>query len=58
MLVDPAARRTVVAQEQATAATNTPMHGRELPGRVVATFLRGRATVLDGQPQDSAVGAR
>jgi dihydroorotase len=55
VLVDPAARRTVVAQEQATAATNTPMHGRELPGRVVATFLRGRATVLDGQPQDSAV---
>ncbi|WP_169165412.1 dihydroorotase [Cellulomonas taurus] len=55
VLVDPAARRTVVAQEQATAASNTPMHGRELPGRVVATFLRGRATVLDGQPQDSAV---
>lgn len=55
VLVDPAARRTVMAQEQATAATNTPMHGRELPGRVVATFLRGRATVLDGQPQDSAV---
>jgi dihydroorotase len=27
---------------------NTPYAGRELPSRVVATFLRGRATVLDG----------
>jgi dihydroorotase len=35
---------------QATAAANTPFQGRELPGRVVATFLRGRATVLDGAP--------
>ena len=28
---------------------NTPYPGMELPGRVVATFLRGRATVLDGK---------
>jgi len=27
----------------------TPYAGMELPGRVVATFLRGRATVLDGK---------
>lgn len=49
-LVDPAARRTVVPEEQATASTNSPFRGRELPGQVVATFLRGRATVLDGRP--------
>lgn len=47
-LVDPAARRLVVPEEQATASVNTPFAGRELPGRVVATFLRGRPTVLDG----------
>ena len=28
---------------------NNPYAGRELPGRVVATFLRGEATVLDGK---------
>ena len=28
---------------------NTPYAGRELPGRVVATFLRGEPTVLDGK---------
>ncbi|MDQ2624934.1 MAG: dihydroorotase [Actinomycetota bacterium] len=49
-LVDPAARRTVDPRAQATASPNTPYFGRELPGRVVATFLRGRPTVLDGAP--------
>ncbi|MFE5342790.1 dihydroorotase [Isoptericola sp. NPDC056578] len=49
-LVDPAAARTVDGAAQATASGNTPFAGRELPGRVVATFLRGRATVLDGAP--------
>src|SRR5690606_16290693 len=49
-LVDPAARRTVDGAAQATASANTPFAGYELPGRVVATFLRGRATVLDGAP--------
>src|SRR5690554_2843534 len=44
-LVDPAARRTVDPRAQATASPNTPYFGRELPGRVVATFLRGRPTV-------------
>ena len=33
----------------ASRSRNTPYAGRELPGRVVATFLRGRATVLDGK---------
>jgi dihydroorotase len=49
-LVDPAATRTVVGAQQVTASANTPFAGRELPGRVVATFLRGRATVLHGAP--------
>ena len=34
---------------------NSPFRGRELPGAVVATFLRGRATVLDGVPCDDDV---
>lgn len=49
-LVDPAARWTVDAAALASASRNTPYGGRELSGRVVATFLRGHATVLDGRP--------
>ena len=49
-LVDPAARWTVDARAMATRSRNTPFAGRELPGRVRATFLRGRPTVLDGAP--------
>ncbi|MFN8194268.1 MAG: dihydroorotase [Nocardioidaceae bacterium] len=49
VLVDPAARRVVDASEMASLSRNTPYAGRELPGRVVATFLHGRATVLDGK---------
>ncbi|CAN5847719.1 dihydroorotase [soil metagenome] len=48
VLLDTAAGRTVRAAELASLSRNTPYAGRELPGRVVATFLRGRATVLDG----------
>jgi len=33
----------------ASRSRNTPFAGRTLPGRVVATFLRGRPTVLDGK---------
>jgi dihydroorotase len=47
-LVDPAASWVVRAEAMATQGRNTPYAGRTLPGRVVATFLRGRATVLDG----------
>ncbi|MFC7406180.1 dihydroorotase [Georgenia alba] len=49
-LVDPAARRVVDPTAQATRSRNSPFAGTELPGRVVATFLRGTATVLDGAP--------
>jgi dihydroorotase len=53
-LVDPSARWTVRPEAMATTGRNTPFAGRELSGRVVATFLRGRPTVLDGAPQDRA----
>ncbi len=49
-LYDPAAPWTVEAARQQTRGRNTPFSGRTLPGRVVATFLRGRATVLAGRP--------
>jgi len=50
VLVDPAARWVVDPRQSASRSRNTPYAGRELPGRVVATFLRGRPTVLDGKP--------
>jgi len=48
VLVDPAAPWTVRASELTSKSRNTPFGGRELPARVVATFLRGRPTVLAG----------
>jgi dihydroorotase len=51
VLFDPSSRRVVEASASASLSRNTPYAGRELPGRVVATFLRGRATVLDGKLQ-------
>jgi dihydroorotase len=49
VLYDPATTRTIEASEMASLSRNTPYAGMELPGRVVATFLRGRPTVLDGK---------
>lgn len=49
VLYDPAARRVVDPSETASLSRNTPYAGMQLPGRVVATFLRGTATVLDGK---------
>jgi dihydroorotase len=49
-LYDPAASaEVVVAGAGASKSRNTPFAGMELPGRVVATFLRGTPTVLDGK---------
>ncbi|WP_213454265.1 dihydroorotase [Rhizomonospora bruguierae] len=48
-LVDPAARRVIDPGESASRSRNTPYAGLTLPGRVVATFLRGEPTVLDGK---------
>ncbi|MGZ4441577.1 MAG: dihydroorotase [Nocardioidaceae bacterium] len=50
VLYDPSVTRVVDGTETASLSRNTPYAGRELPGRVVATFLRGKATVLDGKP--------
>ncbi len=50
-LVDPAARWTVDPTQLASRSRNTPYAGMELPGTVVATFLRGVPTVLDGKAQ-------
>ena len=50
MLYDPSVTRVVDSTETASLSRNTPYAGRELPGRVVATFLRGVPTVLDGKP--------
>jgi dihydroorotase len=54
-VVDPAARWTVDPGRMASASRNTPFADREMQGRVVATFLRGRPTVLHGAPADQAV---
>jgi dihydroorotase len=50
-LVDPRQRHRVEPSDTASLSRNTPYSGLDLPGRVVATFLRGRATVLDGKLQ-------
>jgi dihydroorotase len=51
VLYDPAASRVVDPADSASLSRNTPYAGMELPGKIVATFLRGRATVLGGQLQ-------
>ncbi|GAB3227887.1 dihydroorotase [Glycomyces halotolerans] len=48
-LVDPSESWTVVPAELASLSHNTPYAGLELPVTVQATFLRGRATVLEGK---------
>jgi dihydroorotase len=48
-LVDPSASRVIDATEMASRSHNSPFAGRTLPGRIVATFLRGRATVWNGK---------
>jgi dihydroorotase len=54
-LVDPAARWTVEPAGMATAGRNSPFRGLQLPGRVIATFLRGRPTVLDEKLVEAVV---
>ncbi len=44
VLADPTVRRTVSTAGSASKSRNNPYVGRELPGAVVATFLRGRQT--------------
>nr|WP_218860725.1 dihydroorotase [Petropleomorpha daqingensis] len=49
VLLDPAARSVVDPAALASRSRNSPYAGRELPGRVVHTFLRGAQTVTDGK---------
>jgi len=48
-LVDPTARVRVDPSQLASLSRNTPYAGMDLPCQVVATFLRGEPTVLDGK---------
>jgi dihydroorotase len=48
-LFDPQARITVDPAALASLSVNTPYAGMTLPGRVVATFLRGKCTAIDGK---------
>ncbi|WP_291379028.1 dihydroorotase [Demequina sp.] len=48
-LVDPRAEYTVDPASHASRSRNTPYAGRVLPGRAVATFLRGKPTYLDAR---------
>ncbi|NAZ76513.1 dihydroorotase [Kineococcus sp. T13] len=54
VLLDPAARWEVDPAAMATAGRNSPFRGMQLPGRVVATYLRGRATVAGSRLTGSA----
>ncbi|HEV2888131.1 MAG TPA: dihydroorotase, partial [Jatrophihabitans sp.] len=56
-LIDPAGSWLVEPAKLASLSGNTPFAGRQLPGRVLATFLRGWATARDGAvtPQPAAV---
>jgi dihydroorotase len=49
VLVDPDATWVVDPATSASRSRNTPFRGLTLPGRVRATFLHGRPTVLDGR---------
>lgn len=51
VLIDPNSPWTVDPNASASISRNNPYAGRQLPARVVATFLRGRATVLEGKAQ-------
>jgi len=51
VLIDPSSVRTIDPRESVSLSRNTPYAGLELPGRVMATFLRGRPTLLDGKLQ-------
>ena len=49
VIFDPRAEVVVDARKTVSASRNTPYAGRTLPGKVVATFFRGRPTVLNGE---------
>jgi dihydroorotase len=58
VLIDPDATWQVAPAELASRSRNTPFAGWTLPARVVATFLRGRPTVLDGSLASAAAAVQ
>jgi dihydroorotase len=56
-LIDPTRRWTVDPFALQSRSHNSPYGGRSMPVTVVATFLRGRPTVLDGVVTGSSVRA-
>jgi dihydroorotase len=50
-LIDPQARYVVDGSSMVSRSSNTPYSGRELSARPVMTFLRGRVTAQNGEPQ-------
>jgi dihydroorotase len=50
-IVDPNAEWTVDPRDFPGPSTNSPYTGRQLPAKVIATFFRGTATVLEGRLQ-------
>lgn len=55
VVFDPSARWTVDASSLQSRSRNTPFDGRELAGRVMHTFYRGRPTVQDGKVLSEAI---
>ncbi|MBC7595133.1 MAG: dihydroorotase [Kineosporiaceae bacterium] len=55
VLYDPAATRLIKAHETASLSRNNPYAGLTLPGKVVATFLRGNPTVLNSELAKASV---
>jgi dihydroorotase len=49
VLYDPSGRQVVDPRAHASRSRNSPFTGMTLPGQVIATFLRGNPTVLDGK---------
>lgn len=49
VIFDPRASQEVDLRKTVSASRNTPYAGRTLPGKVVATFYRGKPTVLNGE---------
>ncbi|KGA19237.1 dihydroorotase [freshwater metagenome] len=49
VIFDPRASQEVNARKTVSASRNTPYAGLTLPGKVVATFYRGKPTVLNGE---------
>ncbi|GAB2575417.1 dihydroorotase [Microlunatus antarcticus] len=56
VLVDPRARRTLRNADVLSKAGWTPFDGREVTGRVVSTYLRGRLVAADGRPVGERAG--